>query len=185
MQYVINLIISFFSKAIGENAQCFWLMAQTLIIFGSLIFIYRQVKIQRFTNMLNMLNSMRENWTGNNMLKSRKAACINYKNRNNKIGKAESDVLGFFEDMGLLLKKKALSEEFIWETYSYFIEHYYTMLEPNIKEFRQSTKDNSWYKNCEELSEKMKKYSKKSKASTYKKTNQKIEQFIKGELEDF
>lgn len=185
MQDLINWAIKSLSSITGETSQWFWSMAQTLIILGSLIFIYRQVRVQRFSNMLQTLSSLRENWNNDTIVAARKTTCINYQKGTKNIGKAEGEVLGFFEELGLLLKKRVVSTEFIWESYSYFIEHYWSMLEPNIKEFRLSTNDNSWYDNFESLRKAIGKYSKKRKCPSSDKTEEEIKRFIRGEIEDF
>lgn len=184
MQDIINWAISLLSNITGETSQWFWSMAQTFIILVSLIFIYRQVRVHRFSNMLQTLSSLREHWNSDTMLAARKTTCINYQKGTKKIGKAEGDVLGFFEELGLLLKKGVVSKEFIWETYSYFIEHYWSMLEPNIKEFRLSTNDNSWLDNFESLRKAIHRYSKKRKCPSSDKTEEEIKRFILGEIED-
>jgi hypothetical protein len=43
-------------------------------------------------------------------------------------------ILDFFETMGLLLRRKALDAEMVAHTFFYWIDHYYTALEPYIRE---------------------------------------------------
>lgn len=43
-------------------------------------------------------------------------------------------ILDFFETMALLLKRGALDKEMVWHTFFYWIDHYYSALEPYIKE---------------------------------------------------
>jgi ferric iron reductase protein FhuF len=68
--------------------------------------------------------------------------------------------------MGLLLRKGALDKEIIWNSYSYYIEHYWSMIESNIKEFRVSSKDNTYFENFAKLREEMGSYSTRKKASS-------------------
>ena len=185
MQTLFNLLAKLYANVIGQGSQWFWSMAQSMIVLGSLIFIYRQIKIQRYSNMLQMLNNMRENWNSERMMPFRKTTCTNYQKGTKKIGMAEGEVLGFFEEMGFMLKKGVVDKDFIWETYSYFIEHYWSMLESNIKEFRLSTRDNSWFKNFESLRDSVRKYSEKKRCPSSDKTEEEIERFICGELETF
>ena len=179
-----ELSISFFSKIAGERSQSFWLMVQSLAIILSLFIIYRQIKLLRYSNMLQTLNDMRENWNSEQMVKFRKITCENHLKGNKKIGKAEGEILGFFEQLGLLLKKGVINEEFIWESYSYLIENYWSMLESNINELRQSTQDKSWYDHFEFLRESVKKYAKGRKLVSKDKTEEDINRFISSEIVD-
>jgi len=162
-----------------------WSMIQSLAIIGSLIFIFQQVRLHRNANMIQLLSNIRKEWNARRMMDCRRAACKNYQaeTRTKKIGMPESEVLGFFEQMGLLLRKRVVSSEFVWETYSYYIEHYWSMLESNIAEFRRSTKDDSWYECFEYLRNSMRNYSKKKGCPSTDKAEEEVEQFIRGELE--
>jgi hypothetical protein len=166
----------------GEHSEWFWLMAQAIIILVSAILIYRQVRVQRYANLLQMLTKMRETWDSPSMLQHRQAACGNYQSGSKKINAAEGQVLGFFEEMALLLRKGVLEEEFVWVTYSYFIEHYWSMLEANIKEYRLTTKDESWFEEMERLRKVIGKVSKRKNLPSADKTHLEITTFIDGEL---
>ena len=47
-------------------------------------------------------------------------------------------ILDFFETMALLLKRGALDKEMVWHTFYYWIEHYYSAMEPYIGERQKS-----------------------------------------------
>ena len=166
----------------GEHSEWFWVMAQTLIIFVSALLIYDQVRAQRYANIIQMLAKMRETWDSSPMLAHRRTTCENHRVGSKKISVAEGQVLGFFEEMGLLCRKGVLDDEFVWATYSYFIEHYWSMLETNIKEYRLTTKDNSWYEEVEGLRNMVAKFSLKKNVSASDKTDLEITTFIDGEL---
>jgi hypothetical protein len=146
--------------------------------------IYYQSHIQKNGIVLQSLNNFREHWYNASMIKFRQETCKRYEEGNKKIGFCEGEVLGFFEELGLLVRKRLFSIDFIWETYSYFIEHYWDMLKDNINEYRKSTEDNSWYENFEDLKNKMESYSKKKHCPVSPKTEHDIKKFVKGEREE-
>ena len=177
MNFFPDFLCHLHHTVFGAGSEWFWTMIQSLAIIISLIFIYRQVRIQRDSNMLQMLSKMRESWDGPQMIKYRHTACENRLKSSRKIDAAESQVLGFFEEMGLFLRKGVLEEEFVWITYSYFIEHYWSMLEPNIKEFRLSSKDKSWFEEMETLRLSMRKYGWQKNIPTQDKTDAEVKGF--------
>lgn len=168
---------------LGQGSEWFWVMVESIIVIVSLWFIYRQVKLSRYANMLQTILKFREMWSSQEMMRCRQSTCENYQRRTEAIGKVEEEVSGFFEEIGLLVEKHVIPKEFVWECYSYYIEPYWTMMKKNIKKFRQQTHDESWLEHFERLRETMRKFSKKRNVPSRDLTAAKIEQFIKGELE--
>lgn len=177
-------LTEFFSKIAGDNSKPFWSIVQTLAIVSSLFLIYRQIRLYRSASMIQTLDSRREDWDSERMIGYRRTTCRGYQEGTRRIKMAEGEVLGFFEEMGLLLRKGVVSQEFVWETYSYYIEHYWPMLEANIREYRNSTGDDTWFENFQHLADSMQEYSKKRKCPTRAKTEEEISNFISGELEN-
>lgn len=167
----------------GQGSEWFWVMVQSIIVIFTLWFIYRQIKLSRYANMLQTILKFREIWDSKEMMDLRQATCKNYKNKTRGIGKAEGRVLGFFEEMGILVGKGVISREFAWEGYSYYIEPYWAMMEKKIREFREQENDESWFEHFEKLRDAMEKYSKKKKARSGLLKEKDIERFIIGELE--
>lgn len=168
---------------LGKHSSWFWQMSEVVVLTITLVFIYYQVRLSRFTGMFETLTNMRNHWNSRAMMDFRRRTCENHLRNSKRILMPEGEVLGFFEDMGLLLRKGALDKEIIWNSYSYYIEHYWSILDPNIKEFRASSKDNTWYENFAELREQMRNYSIKKKAPSQDKSEAEIRKFIETELE--
>ena len=183
MQIIFEFVKDLLAKIKVTNPNSFWLMVQSLVILITLFYVQRQVRVNRYGNMLQTLNNMRENWNNKQMMGFRRTTCENYLEGTKKIEMAEGEVLGFFEEMGLLLQKKVVSQEFIWETYSYYIEHYWSMLKDNIQEFRLSTQDKSWYDHFEYLRDSVRRYSERKNCPSIDKTKEEIKRFISSELE--
>jgi len=165
----------------SEKASWFWSMAQFFAITVSLIFIYRQVRAQRQTNLLQTLNSLDNRWNSVEMLASRKRACETYLTDQLKIKREQCDVISFFEDIGVYLEKKVFDSDSLWDKYSYYIEHYWAMYQPHIVEFRATTKDPTWYEKFEMLKDRMEEVSKKKGLKTVGKTKEEIKKFIAAE----
>ena len=168
---------------LGQGSEWFWVMVQSIVVIITLLFIYRQIKLSRYANMLQTILKFREMWGTKEMMLFRQATCRNYKTQTRAIGKAEGEVLGFFEDMGMLVEKGVISKEFVWEGYSYYIEPYWSMMEKKIKEFREREKDTSWFEHFENLRDAMRKFSKKKGAPLGPLEKKDMQRFIKGELE--
>lgn len=161
-----------------EKASWFWSMAQFFAIAVSLVFIYRQVRAQRQANLLQTLGSLDNRWNSADMVASRKKACENYLSDQLRIKREQSDVIGFFEDMGVYLEKKVFDAESLWDKYSYYVEYYWAMYQPHIVEFRAETKDPTWYEKFEMLKNRMEEVSKKKGLKTVGKTQEEIRKFI-------
>lgn len=164
-----------------ETASWFWTMAQFFAITISLVFIYRQVRAQGQANLLQTLTSLDSRWNSAEMMESRKKACENYLNDQLKIKREQSDVIGFFEDIGIYLERSVFDDEALWDKYSYYIEYYWAMYQPHIMEFRAETKDPTWYDKFEMLKNRMDKVSKKKGLKIIGRTQEEIKKFINTE----
>jgi len=112
------------------------------------------------------------------MLASRKKACENYLTDQLKIKREQSDVIGFFEDVGVYLERGVFDTESVWDKYSYYVEHYWAMYQPHIMEFRAASKDTTWYEKFETLKTKMEEFSKKKGLKIIGKTQEELKKFI-------
>ncbi len=179
---VMDKVIYWFSYLMSPEASSFWAMMQFLVVVISLFFIYRQIKLHRYSNMLNMISAIDGRWNSEDFLKHRQDICKKYKTGNSLIKREEGEVLGFFEDIGIYSRKKVFDSDIIWDKYSYFIEHYWQMYEPHIKEYRASHNDETWYEQFQYLYEEMKKISIKRNVNAVGKTQAQIKKFIQGEI---
>jgi len=168
----------------GEKSQWFWSMAQFAAVVISLIFIYRQIKVHRQRNMLQAMASFDQKWGSNDFLAYRIATCERYDLGILKISRTEGEVLGFFEDLGIYLRRKVFDEKLVWDKYSYYVEHYWLMYEKHISEYRARENDSSWYDQFEYLNDEMKRHATKMKIKYEARTKEDIKLFIKGEKEE-
>jgi hypothetical protein len=166
---------------VGPDSSWFWTMVQAIIVLISAFLIYRQLKAQHFGNMLNAMATLDERWSAKDMLKSRMALCSHYGTNDLAIDEQAGRVLDFFEQMGLYLNKRVFTKDVIWEFYSYSIKYYWAVAEPLVMEFRNSTKDDTYYVWFEWLQKIMSEEDKKKGLPYTAPTKEEIVRFIQGE----
>jgi hypothetical protein len=164
-----------------EGASWFWTMAQFFAIGLSLWFIYGQIRLQRLANMLQTLGSLDNRWNSKEMVEARKRACGNYSQDQLRINREQGDILAFFEDVGIYLQRGVFDTESVWDKYSYYVEHYWAMYQPYIAQFREESKDNTWYEKFEMLKNRTERFSKKKGLNVVAKTHEDLKRFIKVE----
>jgi hypothetical protein len=148
----------------GNESAWFWTMMQFWVYLFTLIAIIVQVRKQNMQigiqnsqlelqnsqlalqtnqlvdqsniNVVIILNSLNEQWWSTRMRRARKKVCENYKSTS--INVEEEAVLSFFENMALYTNRNMINPEFIWETYSYYIERYWLVLKDNVESFQKN-----------------------------------------------
>jgi len=163
-----------FEYLFSEEAVSIWAALHFVVLVAAGVFTMRQVYLNRRANMLETIQHMNEKWDSDLLLKLRRDACITYltirggesRSSSLEIDLKQGIVLGFFEELGLYSKKRVFEDEVVWDMFSYYIQHYWAMLEPHIMEFRRSKDDPSWFEKFEYLDERMKKYSLKNACHT-------------------
>lgn len=173
-----------FSWIIGPDSVWLWAMLQFWVVAFSLYFIYQQIRIQSHANMLTALFELAGKWDSNRMIDARRQVCENRTTHpeNRAINPDEERIASFFEEIGLFVKKGAFTSDVIWEAYSYYIEHYWPMLEPHVKEMRHVERDNSWFENFEALYNQLQKISKRRGVFVFKREEADMAKFIRGEM---
>ena len=66
------------SNIIGKDSGWFWQMGEVAVLTVTLLFIYHEVKMQRYTSMFNTITGMRDTWNGAAMMQFRKDTCRNH-----------------------------------------------------------------------------------------------------------
>ena len=169
---------------IGPNSEWLWAMLQFVVVAISLFFIYRQIRIQSHANMLTALFALAKKWDSSLMRKARRHVCKEYQeNRERrKINQHEERIASFFEEIGFFLDEGAFTPEAIWEEYSYYVEHYWPMLEPKVAEFRKVERDNTWFEHFEKLYKKTQSIAKRRGVYVIVRDDSDLKKFVTGEL---
>ena len=107
----------------GPGAERFWAMTEFLVVAGSLLFIARQIQLQRQANAITSLIALDSRWNSKKMHASRCAVCADQSVQSLDIDPHVGRILTFFEEMGLHLKRGLFDTWTVWEIYSYYVEH--------------------------------------------------------------
>jgi len=162
------------SGLILENllvSDTFWLAIASVGALITLAFIYYQIRTSRMIAASNFLLELVKKFDSKDMRICRKrlAKAIKETPGDNQKIDACSDVPGFFDDVGLLLKMKAVPIEIVWSSFSYWVLGYYRLLDNYINWARKEDNDPSYYAYFEYLVEKTLKFDRKMRRKRHKK----------------
>jgi len=159
-----------------------WSIIEAAAITLTLMFVILQLKVTNNGNLLSMLSVFRSEWQSENMQKAKAILCSGYLKRELTIGPDEEQVLGFFEQIGLMYKHKLLNGKMVWDLYSFDINLYWLLSKDKINTIRKcQNNDTSFYADfqsvytlCNRISKKKKRY--------YEYKTEEIEELAKMEL---
>lgn len=168
---------------VGADSCWFWAMMQFFAIAISLGLITRQIVLQRIGHSITIISDLEQRWRGKKLLAARIDISNRLLNGNLSIDCHAERVLGFFENIGLFCRKKAIDKDIIWELYSYWIDGYWNMFQSQIEDIRNSSKDDSWYTHFEYLYNECVRISKKKSVPVMRNRKEDMEFFANDEKE--
>ncbi len=115
----------------------FWPMAQFILVLASVIVIMDQLDSQRKMQLVTTLAVLDDRWSSDQMLRARRNFCENWLQDNGLQSPAGEYIADYFEQIGILRKLGALSDEAIWENYSWYSDNYYLMLRQDLENARK------------------------------------------------
>lgn len=160
--------------------QSFWAMVQAIGIIVTLWFIWRQLRLQSTANMLSALSEFSAEWWSPDLKSARKEVCQSFRDDKVMGNLAAERVCGFFEKLGLYHKRNIVDSHLAWEMYSYYVEHYWPILEPTLLDLRKD--DKTIFTAFELFHKDMKHFSKKLKVPCDDKRPDVLKDFAKSEL---
>lgn len=98
---------------------------------------------------------LRTMWNAREMLVARRTVCRLAESGRVGIGGAQSEILGFFEQLDLFLEHGEISLEYVWLTYGCYVDLYWWVLEEAIRHYQARFDDSSWYAGMVALKRKM------------------------------
>jgi hypothetical protein len=170
------------SKIFGHEGDWFWLMCQFLAVSITLIFILRQIRLQKDSHLVNSFTCLENRWNSIMMIQARRRTCERYRPGMTSITQPTAHVCYFFEELGVYCKRGILDKGIVWEIYSFDIEHYWIMVKNSILCFRRDLGDETFYNNFEFLYQEMLLMNRKQGAPLREKTSEDIASFIAYEL---
>lgn len=115
-----------------------------MIVLGFMLVCW-QLRIQRRSHALQAMFALDGRWHSPEMVRARQAVCIRNTAEVIPLEGEEDFVARFFEDLGSYVYRGSLPLPFVWTTYSYEIDHYWTILEPAILRLRTETGDPTFF----------------------------------------
>ncbi|HEY9167802.1 MAG TPA: hypothetical protein VIS48_16735 [Candidatus Kryptonia bacterium] len=102
-------------------------MVGLLGVIIAILSLRSQIKRSKFTQSVDLLLKLEDRFTSSQqMVSARRNAAKSLQ----KGGDSEADdVFDFFETVGMLVRKKALDEEMVWNTFFYWLHHYWVASE--------------------------------------------------------
>ncbi len=176
-KYIMPLLIS----------QTLWTAVAAIVAIVTLYFIYKQVTNARNVAAYEFLRKEDERFSSGEMRHDRSnlAKTLLLKPDNYKaIDKYADYVLGYFEDLGLILKEGLAPEYFVWTMNSYYVLCYWELSKKYINWVREDKEDQTYYSDFEYLYKKMLKREKKErKKKKIEFTPNKLREFLEDELQ--
>ena len=152
MVWLFEQFISVGKQAIASAT--FWTALGSVGAVGALLFAGRQLFLTRKIEAYKLLCEDDTQFWSDSVVAERSAlACVLLREPQNfaLIEAHVHDVLGFFEDMGLMLRKGIAPLELVWCSSSHYILRYWPTLEWFIEEDRRRSHDPNYYKDFEYL----------------------------------
>lgn len=140
------------------GTEAFWTAVGAIGAIVALYFIYRQLTHAKNIAALEFLLKLDERFSSSEMRKSRrKLAEVLTDNPDDyiKIDEIADDVLGFFEDLGIMVRKKTIPEDLAWQMNCYYVLRYWDLLSKYISWVRKERDDLTYYSEFEYLYRKM------------------------------
>ena len=128
----------------GIGSEWFWAFGQFVVVAITLFFIYKQVKIQTASHVVQSVCTIQERWHSEAMQRVRFDVCNRWnKSRENfdEFDGACEHIANFFEELGTFVKIGAIPKETMWDVQSWNIEYYWGMLKNGIEGNRKECEE--------------------------------------------
>lgn len=129
------------------TSATFWIAAGSMGAIIALLMTYRQMKRGDIIASADFMLRLVDKFSSESILKSRHDLMFIYrKNKNDFVSMDEcKNVLEFFSDLGLLLRKKAVPKEIVWSDFCFWILRYWIIFKPYVEWARTVEKDQTIY----------------------------------------
>lgn len=136
------------------HSPTFWTGAGSIGTIATLTFIYQQIAGARNVSAYEFLRKEDDRFNSPQMKKHRaNLARLLLSSPDFRLLEVESavGVSGYFEDIGLLLRRRITPKYLTWTMFDYRVLRYWKLLEPYIRVCREQNKDNTYYREFEYL----------------------------------
>ena len=161
----------------------FWTFLQFIVVLATLVMIYRQVKTQTASHIVSTINSINDRWNSDLVLKARYSFCQKWLDGNKEFDAVGELIAEVLEEVGTIVRIRAVPKKVIWETHSWYIEHYYHMFKEGIETVRDECNDQTLYSEFQWLCAEMQKIDRQKQSPYVAKTTDELHTFASGEFE--
>jgi hypothetical protein len=161
----------------------FWAMTQAIGVILTLIVIYKQIRIQTSSHVVQTLQAIHTRWTEEPMRWARFKVCSSYLDGKFEFGGEADYIAEFLEELGGYIKINAVTRDAMWDAQSWNIEHYYCMFKSGIERSRLTFHDDNLYENTESLFRAMAEHSKQRGATSSQRGDEDLRRFAQYEVQ--
>jgi hypothetical protein len=167
------------------GTDTFWVAVGAIGAVIALFLSLMQIRASRIIASADFLIRLEANFNAPNMLIQRKQILQILKQSPKDYRRMDMcrDVFDFFEEVGLLLRKKVLPTDLVWSDYCVWTLYYWTAFSSYIEWTRKTEDDRTLYCEFEYLYEKMKKYERRRLKRQIGITPEKLADFINEEID--
>lgn len=162
----------------------FWVAVGTIGAVIALFLTYTQIRASRIIAAADFLLRLEKNFNSVDMIAKRKKILKIWQKNLDDYEKMDCyrSVFDFFEELGLLLRKKIIPKELVWSDYCHWILYYYTAFSGYIEWVRKAYADVTIYCEFEYLFKEMQKYEKKKLKQEVAISSKQMAKFIEEEI---
>jgi hypothetical protein len=166
----------------GAGSEWLWAFMRFVVIALTLALIYRQVRVQTASHVVQSLSTIHTRWNSELILRARQHVCSRWVAGDRDFDGVAQYLAEFLEELGVYLRIHAVSEPELWEVQSWYVEHYYCMFKSGIAQYRQTYKDETLYSEFQMLFDRMGEMDSKRGAPHSDRSEEEITVFAKVEL---
>lgn len=168
------------------KSEAFWLAVGAIGTVTTLLVIYKQVSNARNVAAYEFLRKEDDRFSGDEMEQKRASLALillSEPEEYEEIDKHADSVLSYFEDLGLMARKRIAPEYFIWSMNSYYVLRYWSLLSKYIRWVRTTKDDPTYYEEFEDLHKRiLRQERKRTKRKLLNLTPKELRRFLGEEL---
>lgn len=151
-------LINWSGPLVGPGSEWFWSMLQFVIVAGTLIGLYRQLRLQSSATSFAQLREIVQEWGSERLLRCRVELLRALRDGTDpaKLPKGVGVVLlDYWETVGLLVRNQHVSRRLVWDDFGNLCQVWWVTLRPYIKVVREEEGDAMIGEHFEWLAEQM------------------------------
>ena len=151
-------LINWSGALVGPGSEWFWSMLQFVIVAGTLIGLYRQLKLQSSATSFSQLREIVQEWGSERLVRCRVEILRELRDGTDpaKLPTGIAVVLlDYWESVALLVRNQHVSSHLVWDSFGNLCQVWWVLLGPYLKAFRQEHGDPKIGEHLEWLADQM------------------------------